>query len=77
MAKEITFRLEAQDVFQILDALDTRAESWENTEAVLNGTFESEDIFIPEECDDSEEAAEIAQHFREIISKMKAQIGEV
>jgi hypothetical protein len=69
-----TLTLESADVLQILDALNDRAQAWENTEASLLGKFESEDLFIPEECDDPSEAAEIAQHFRDIISTIESQL---
>lgn len=76
MSRTFTLTLENADVFQILDALSDRAEAWEKTEAVLNGEFESEDIFVPEECDDASEAAEIAQHFRDVISTIQAQLQQ-
>lgn len=76
MSRTFTLTLERVDVMQILDALTDRAEAWEKTEAVLNGEFESEDIFVPEECDDASEAAEIAQHFRDIISTLETQINQ-
>ena len=76
MSKTLILTLEKSDVMQILDALSDRAEAWENTEAVLNDEFESEDIFVPEECDDAAEAAEIAQHFRDIISLIEAQLDQ-
>jgi hypothetical protein len=71
-----TLTLEKSDVMQVLDALTDRAEAWEKTKAVLNDEFESEDIFVPEECDDSSEAADIAQHFRDIISIIEAQLHQ-
>lgn len=76
MSKTFTLTLERADVLQILDALTDRAEAWEKTETVLNGEFESEDIFVPEECDNASEAAEIAQHFRDIISTLETQINQ-
>jgi hypothetical protein len=33
--RKTTITLENVDVLQLLDALNTRAEAWENTEAVL------------------------------------------
>jgi hypothetical protein len=72
--RKTTLTLESADVLQILDALADRAQAWENTEASLLGKFESEDVFIPEECDEPSEAAEIAQHFRDIISTIEAQL---
>jgi hypothetical protein len=75
MSKTVTLTLKTVDVSQILDALNDRAESWEKTEAVLNGEFESEDFFVPEECHDASEAAEIAQHFRDIAANIQAQLN--
>ena len=70
-----TLILENADIFQILDALNSRAEAWENTELVLLGKFESEDLFVPEECDDPAEAAKIAKHFRDIVSSIESQLN--
>jgi hypothetical protein len=75
MPKTVTLTLETIDVSQILDALNDRADSWEKTEAVLNGEFDSEDVFVPEECHDASEAAEIAQHFRDIAANIQAQLN--
>lgn len=73
--RQTTLTLENADIFQILDALNDRAQAWENTEASLLGKFESEDVFIPEECDEPSEAAEIAKHFRDVISTIKSQLN--
>lgn len=72
--RKTTLTLENADILQILDALNDRAQAWENTEASLLGEFESEDLFIPEECDEPTEAAEIALHFRDIISTIESQL---
>lgn len=74
MSNSINLDLEMVDVFQILDALNSRAESWERTEAVLNGEDDEDDFFVPEECHSATEAAEIAQHFRDIVAKIEAQL---
>jgi len=74
--RKTTLTLENTDIFQILDALNDRAQAWENTEAVLLGEFESEDLFIPEECEEPTEAAEIAQHFRDIILAIETQLNK-
>ncbi len=77
MNNTVSITLEKADVLQALDALYDRAEAWEKTEAVLIGKFDSDDeFFLPEECDDPSEAAEIAQHFRDIASKIEAQLTE-
>jgi hypothetical protein len=73
----ITFSLPSTDVFQILDALNNRADAWEKTGALINGSFEPDDIFIPEECDDAQEAMEIAKHFRDIAANLEGQLSQV
>lgn len=77
MAKTITLILDVADIFQILDALNDRADSWERTAKMLNGEFESEDFFVPEECHEASEAIEIAQHFKDISSNIEAQIKDL
>jgi hypothetical protein len=75
MSSAVTITLEMVDIFQILDALNDRAESWEKTEALLNGEYDSEDFFVPEECHNASEAAEVAQHFRDIAAIIHAQLN--
>jgi len=66
-------KLEAADVFQILDALESRAAAYENTAENLDGEYTGE-FFVPEECDNAIEANEIAQHFRDIITALNTQM---
>lgn len=66
-------KLEAADVFQIMDALESRAVAYENTAETLDGEYTGE-FFVPEECDSAAEASEIAQHFRDIITVLNTQI---
>lgn len=75
MPTTVTLALETVDVLQLLDALNNRAEAWEKTEALLKGEFDSEEFFVPEECSDASEAAEIAQHFRDIAAIIEAQLS--
>ena len=71
----ISLALPSVDVFQILDALDSRATSWEYTAGLLDGNLESDSEFrVPEECDSAEEAAKIAKHFRDIGMIIRKQI---
>jgi hypothetical protein len=73
--KIFALSMPSADVFQILDALDSRAASWEYTARSLSGISESDDEHqIPEECDDPEEAGRIARHFREIAEAVQCQI---
>lgn len=77
MNTSVSITLEKVDVLQTLDALNDRAEAWEKTEAALNGKVDSfDDFFLPEECHDPSEAGEIAQHFRDIVSKIEVQLAE-
>lgn len=74
MASVYMLKLPATDVFQILDALESRAESWKKTAAHYSG---EENVGFPiEECRDKEEAESIAVHFRDIIEKIKTQINQ-
>ena len=67
--------LPSADVFQILDALDNQADSWEYTERQLVGNPDPDDEFrVPEECDRADEAATIAKHFREVGATIRKQI---
>ncbi len=75
MSRMVTLTLETVDVSQVLDALNDRAEAWEKTEASLNGELDSDDFFVPEECSDALEAAEIAQHFRDIATNIETQLN--
>lgn len=73
--KTFTLSLSSADVFQILDAVDSRAEAWEYTARQLAGTTDPDDEFqIPEECHRPEEAVQVAQHFRDIGRAVRRQI---
>ena len=67
--------LPSADVFQILDALDSRAESYEHTARHLAGTPDMDDEFyVPEECASTEESTAIAKHFRDVAASIRGQI---
>ncbi len=73
--KTLLLSLSSADVFQMLDALDSRAESYEYTARHLAGTPDSDDGFcITEECATAEEASAIAKHFRDIGASIRGQI---
>ena len=75
MQSEFKLLLKSEDVFQILDALESRAESWNNTHQYLNSEeFSDEEFFIAEDCSDPEEARQIAGRFEEIINTIRKQI---
>ena len=75
MALTYCIKLNDLDVGQLLDGLETRAESWERTaeylrmEAMPEGEF-----FVVEECSKPEEADDIAEHYRSIIRKIHSQM---
>lgn len=73
MSKSIRLSLSPADVLQILDALDSRAEAYEKTAKGHTGDLYDDDFFIPEEVRDSNEAREIAKHFRDIIATINEQ----
>jgi len=81
MSRVVTISLESADVFQILDALDSRAEAYEKTASLMKGEYKLseedalDDFFVPEECRDAAEAEEIAKHFRDIFRTLESQIG--
>jgi hypothetical protein len=65
--------LEETDLGQMLDGLECRADAWEKT-AHYHRTGESPPDFIVEECNDAEEASNIAAHYRLILSKIEHQM---
>lgn len=72
MSKTYRIELEALDLGQLLDGLETRAEAWEKT-ADYHRTGESSPDIIVEECNDVDEADRIAAHYRSIIFKIREQ----
>ena len=74
MKAAYTLTLSSVDIFQTIDALSSRAESYEQTARYLVGNNEVNEHIIIEECSDHCEAQAIANHFREIIKKIEDQI---
>ncbi|MCB1218090.1 hypothetical protein KDL44_11900 [bacterium] len=75
MEKIYELRLKAVDVYQLLDALDTRAECYEKTALYLDEGVLDEP-FIIEEVTDAGEARGIAEHFRAVQAEIQRQIAE-
>jgi hypothetical protein len=74
MRKSYTIQLDDVDVFQLLDGLQIRAESWERTaEYLRTEKMPDGEFFIVEECSKPQEADDIAAHYRSIISKIREQ----
>lgn len=74
MKSKYTVTLSSVDIFQTIDALSSRAESYEKTARYLKGNYEANEYIVIEECRDHLEAQVIANHFREIIKKIEDQI---
>lgn len=72
MRKTYRIELNALDLGQLLDGLESRAAAWEKT-ADYHHTGKSPPDFIVEECNDAEEAGKIAAHYRAIIAKIQHQ----
>jgi hypothetical protein len=73
MPKRFTLQLDSRDVFQLLDGLELRAQSWERTAEYLRSGY-VEDDYLVEECHKPEEADDIAAHYRAIIESIRKQV---
>jgi len=74
MATIYTLKLAAADVFQIIDALNSRADAYEQTACYLSGEYEENENITIEECNGPFEAQEIARHFQDIIKTIEKQM---
>jgi hypothetical protein len=75
MGKRYTVEFDDLDLFQLLDGLDMRAESWERTADYLRTEKMPEgEFFVVEECSDPKEAEAVAAHYRKIIGDIQRQI---
>ena len=63
------------EVFQILDGLQQRLESWRHTEKYLLQGY-ADDSYGIEECSDAEEAHKIAGYYKEIIKSIQSQVSD-
>ena len=75
MATTCRIELNDLDLGQLLDGLETRAESWERTaEYLRTETMPAGEFFLVEECSKPEEADDIAERYRSIIRKIHSQM---
>lgn len=75
MGKTFRITFDSLDLFQLLDGLALRAESWERTaEYLRTDKMPDGEFFIVEECSSPEEADGIAAHYRAIIQKIQQQM---
>lgn len=75
MATVYSVQLKAENIFQIIDALNSRASAYEETARYLRGESTEDEFIIAEECHDPEEAEDIAKHFRDIVQTIENQIN--
>jgi hypothetical protein len=74
MTKPFKIELEEQELGQVIDGLEVRAESWRRTaEYLRNGEMPEDEFFIIEECRDEDEAEGIAADYGQIIEKLRKQ----
>jgi len=74
MAMIYTLKLSSADVFQILDALYSRADSYQQTACFMAGQCDANETVFMEECRDAIEAQGIAEHYRDITKSIECQI---
>jgi hypothetical protein len=75
MRKQIHLVLGANQIFQLLDGLEMRQESWRKTAAYLETEqFPDDDFFLIEECSSADEARNIADDYKTIIDKIRKQL---
>jgi len=75
MAKHYKIELGADDLGQLLDGLEIRAESWKRTADYLRtGEMLDRELFLIEDCSDGEEADGLAARYQAIIKNIKGQM---
>ena len=74
MATIYNLKLSSADVFQIIDALNSRADSYQQTACIMVGQCEANETISIEECYGAIEAQEIAQHYRDITKTIEKQM---
>ena len=70
-----TLRLCSTDIFQIIDALNLRADAYQQTASILSGEYEANRNIVIEDCSNPFEAQEIVKHYRDIAEVIKSQIS--
>lgn len=74
-----TYHITLQDleIGRVLDSLESRADSWENTARYLRpGGASDGDCSLIEDCSRPEEAEGIAAQYRGLIQKIRSQIQD-
>ena len=74
--KMYTITLPAEDVLQMLDVVDARAEAWERTSRYLENDYVDPDEGPIEACNSIEEAKAIEEHYRYLAASIRRQIDD-
>jgi hypothetical protein len=74
MGTTYTIRIKENDLGQLLDGLRSRSEAWHDTADYFETGTTSQSNFAIEECNDANEALNIAGHFDRIIATIEAQV---
>ena len=73
MKKLFCIKLDESDLGQEVDGLEVRATAWEDTAHYPRTGEAREQFFLPEECNEPEEASRLATHYRSILRKIRRQ----
>ncbi len=73
--KMITVKLSANDLGQIIDGLEVRRKSWQDTANFLRDEYSPDDSFICEECTDEAEAQNLADWYERLIHSLTEQMN--
>ncbi|HEY5297953.1 MAG TPA: hypothetical protein VIK59_08500 [Verrucomicrobiae bacterium] len=73
MNKKVLFRLDDNDLGQILEGLRVREESWRKTADYFRSGHNPDDSFVIEECNGEHEADQIALFYSRIIRDLERQ----
>ena len=75
MGKDCRITLSENELGQVLDGLEVRADAWEKTAVYLRSDGVPEDAdFVIEECSSADEAGAIANQYRLIMRKITSQL---
>lgn len=62
------------DILQVLDSLESKVTTWENTVQYADGGLVADEFAVVEEHKDAEDARAVLQHYRDLISKIQSQL---
>lgn len=76
MARRYIIELDENDLGQLLEGVEYRADSWMRTaDYMRTGEIPDGEMFVIEECRDADEAIEIGRWYRQIIADIRKQMS--